>query len=488
MNNNNNKTEDDIYAEKFKSILYNYCGIEAGVVPNKEKEYFLTYDNKCIGTNFQQIINIIVNGFSSKEFDLNSSIEIDNIYKEVSLDIIFEKVLVDNKEKDNKIYEFVKSLNILSNRTYELEIVNSGVIVYYGSNVEKFIEELKMQFIPIEGYDFNSVIYNEKPLWKLINNKTFIYVLDSSLGFIGFACKKRDGDYTDDSIQELINKDFIYKVKEQIKDIIDYYAEFTKKTKSDVIKNVKNVLKNIENEISNEAISKIIEYSIENYESYNLSIYEKKDIFSEFMYIKINNNRVIYSVSSMFYLEERKTGWYLNENISLILPLLNAINNDLFLLGQDNYENLVNCIIDLISILKYLSYNHIGGLIVICSQKQEKTISKLFKNNDENKFAYMHLLNKEQGKNNILTMDRKLLCDLISIDGATIFDSMMNLLYFGKILKNDEKNVNSQIYAFGARTSAAISASMYGLAIKISEDGDITLFHKGEQINKYINI
>jgi DNA integrity scanning protein DisA with diadenylate cyclase activity len=68
---------------------------------------------------------------------------------------------------------------------------------------------------------------------------------------------------------------------------------------------------------------------------------------------------------------------------------------------------------------------------------------------------------------------------LLSIDGAVILDSSFNLLTFGELVKLEGSGTD-----FGARTNAAISASKYTIAIKISEDGEVTMYDNYKAIIK----
>ena len=71
-------------------------------------------------------------------------------------------------------------------------------------------------------------------------------------------------------------------------------------------------------------------------------------------------------------------------------------------------------------------------------------------------------------------LDRKLRCELISMDGACILDASGNICSFGAIIKNDSGSSG------GGRGAAAKKLSNYGFAIKISTDGYIELFVNGE--------
>ncbi len=67
-------------------------------------------------------------------------------------------------------------------------------------------------------------------------------------------------------------------------------------------------------------------------------------------------------------------------------------------------------------------------------------------------------------------MDRKLRCELISLDGACIIDNSGKVCACGAIIKNDSGSTG------GGRGAACKKLSHYGFAIKISTDGYIELY------------
>ena len=78
---------------------------------------------------------------------------------------------------------------------------------------------------------------------------------------------------------------------------------------------------------------------------------------------------------------------------------------------------------------------------------------------------------------NFRTLDRKLRCELIALDGACIIDARQGTIYsFGAIIQNDSGS------ATGGRSAAAKKLSRYGIAIKISTDGYIDVFVNEELV------
>ncbi|OHB76257.1 MAG: hypothetical protein A2Z25_16225 [Planctomycetes bacterium RBG_16_55_9] len=79
----------------------------------------------------------------------------------------------------------------------------------------------------------------------------------------------------------------------------------------------------------------------------------------------------------------------------------------------------------------------------------------------------------------ILSLSRTILVELSSLDGAVVLNNRGKLLAYGAVLNPKKKGKTAATE--GSRTKAAIGASNYGISVKISSDGDITVFHKGKE-------
>jgi hypothetical protein len=77
----------------------------------------------------------------------------------------------------------------------------------------------------------------------------------------------------------------------------------------------------------------------------------------------------------------------------------------------------------------------------------------------------------------IQTMPRPVLLELSSLDGAVVCNNKGRLLAYAAVLEPRKRGrVGPEE---GSRTKAAIGASNYGLSLKISSDGDISVYVKG---------
>jgi hypothetical protein len=78
---------------------------------------------------------------------------------------------------------------------------------------------------------------------------------------------------------------------------------------------------------------------------------------------------------------------------------------------------------------------------------------------------------------------RSVMVELASLDGALVLDNSGRILAYGAVLR--PRRTGRLRGSEGSRTKAAIGASHYGLSVKISSDGDITVYHGG---TKFISI
>lgn len=84
---------------------------------------------------------------------------------------------------------------------------------------------------------------------------------------------------------------------------------------------------------------------------------------------------------------------------------------------------------------------------------------------------------------NATDLDPAVLEALASLDGALVTDRSGRLLAFGAILRQEAASeLPSLVLAEGARTTAAIVASLYGSVLKVSEDGIVSCFLAGARV------
>lgn len=77
-------------------------------------------------------------------------------------------------------------------------------------------------------------------------------------------------------------------------------------------------------------------------------------------------------------------------------------------------------------------------------------------------------------------LDHSVVIELASLDGAVVLRNSGQILAYGAVLET--KKPAGIKGTEGSRTKAAIGASHYGLAVKISADGDITFYRSGKEL------
>ncbi len=128
-----------------------------------------------------------------------------------------------------------------------------------------------------------------------------------------------------------------------------------------------------------------------------------------------------------------------------------------------------------------VSFRRSGGLIVVL--RAVRDLRRLVRRgdaiDDERRTQLDAALDAALPGRSIQGISRRVLAELASLDGAIVLANSGKLLAYAAIL-NPRKSGRIRA-AEGSRTKAAIGASNYGLAVKVSADGGIEVFHKGEK-------
>lgn len=82
-------------------------------------------------------------------------------------------------------------------------------------------------------------------------------------------------------------------------------------------------------------------------------------------------------------------------------------------------------------------------------------------------------------EHNVQSLPRVVAVELASLDGAIVLDNSGRIRAYGAVLQ--PKKAGRLRGIEGSRTKAAIGASNYGLAVKVSSNGDITVYHEGKE-------
>lgn len=79
----------------------------------------------------------------------------------------------------------------------------------------------------------------------------------------------------------------------------------------------------------------------------------------------------------------------------------------------------------------------------------------------------------------IQSLPRPVAVELASLDGAVVLNNSGGILAYGAALQ--PKKAGKLRGTEGSRTKAAIGVSNYGLAVKISSDGNISVYYGGSE-------
>jgi hypothetical protein len=147
----------------------------------------------------------------------------------------------------------------------------------------------------------------------------------------------------------------------------------------------------------------------------------------------------------------------------------------LLLCASDEDEDWLAFVVFLGALAMSLRNRRSGGLLVVVPDEDfveaEFNIFKDSKSDLDNVY-HQFLSGREIGD-----IDLSLVCNAASIDGACFFDLNRTFISFGNILNIGNFESESE----GARTKAAEFASLHALAIKISEDGTISVYREGKK-------
>jgi hypothetical protein len=129
-----------------------------------------------------------------------------------------------------------------------------------------------------------------------------------------------------------------------------------------------------------------------------------------------------------------------------------------------------------------IAFRRSGGLLVLL--RNPAKIRRIVRAGDAIRDRKRAFLDKQfdqaLSSPNIQSLPRTTLVELSALDGAVVVDNRGQLLAFGAVLEPKRHGKISRLE--GSRTKAAIGASYEGLAVKVSSDGDITVYSGGDKL------
>lgn len=146
--------------------------------------------------------------------------------------------------------------------------------------------------------------------------------------------------------------------------------------------------------------------------------------------------------------------------------------------SQGRSSQLAEVVSHLFQVALDLSFRRSGGLLVVASSRRaasELVASPRDLLGSEDRSGVEASLDGSLAERVVHGLDRRVVADLASLDGAVVVDRTGRLLAYGAMVKSSRRHEQ------GARTRASVAASRSGLAIKVSSDGDISIYRNGEE-------
>ena len=127
-----------------------------------------------------------------------------------------------------------------------------------------------------------------------------------------------------------------------------------------------------------------------------------------------------------------------------------------------------------------VSFRRSGGLLVLLHDRKRIHDMTLKGDaiDDRNRKSLHRTFDESLPSTHIQKLPRQLLVELASLDGAVVLNNSGKIMAYGAVLNPRRKGIIG--IAEGSRTKAAIGASKYGIAVKISSDGDMVFYEKGK--------
>lgn len=428
--------------------------------------------------------------------------------------------LIDKKKNFSLLDNFINKLQSISDKTYEQNSCRMGFILFKeeGLNINEELSKLGIDYLPFDSPQTIDNIDKNKQSLKLVDSLSISYVIDASYNILGLAKKRKNKKSISNILhdQYQIEEEFMFKLS-----MYQYYITFNSKNrlkeKSKLIQHKLNQLEeeyislkslDPENTYLNEINQKIDDTKTELF----LALEEQNKTLRDWLkgYLKIVGEKEKKKKKYIEYIQVRsgKIEWTITPSLVGILSngkwsirnyeLINHLILEFLLRQYPSDENIESN--DYIKVLDYLTprakilYNNIkqlsneniGALMVILKQSKSKKTTiykKLLSKKSLNINEFTKIIQTDKNNQiNIHSCDKYLFELMASVDGAILLDKNFNILSFGEMIDNSIPT--PEVAEAGSRTLAAAKASVFGLSIKVSEDGDISIFEDGSPVIK----
>jgi DNA integrity scanning protein DisA with diadenylate cyclase activity len=128
------------------------------------------------------------------------------------------------------------------------------------------------------------------------------------------------------------------------------------------------------------------------------------------------------------------------------------------------------------------SFRRTGALFVVLGHRKSlRKIVRMGDAIDDSQRDLQHqVFDRAIGERRVERLSRVVLAELASLDGAVVIDGTGRIQAYGAVLNT--RNLRGASATEGARTKAAMSASRFGLALKVSSDGGISAYFRGRTV------
>jgi DNA integrity scanning protein DisA with diadenylate cyclase activity len=128
-----------------------------------------------------------------------------------------------------------------------------------------------------------------------------------------------------------------------------------------------------------------------------------------------------------------------------------------------------------------LREDRLGGLLVVSSS--EDTIERLIRNRQANLSPVEQLYSRLFVGRKLCDLSPQLACNAAALDGAVVIDGKGIVRGIGCIFETGRRRTVAE----GARTRAALFASKDGVVLKISQDGEMSVYSNGESQGNFFS-
>ncbi|UOY92770.1 hypothetical protein MUG87_01070 [Ectobacillus sp. JY-23] len=427
----------------------------------------------------------------SNQFEVRQFI---SAVEEIALLIIFYSDSLTVKSYDLMAYSFINLLKEASIETYESAHTSLGFFYFQKPylNIQQELQQMGLEYIPIRPMNIRAFI-NDKRSLRLIDNKHLSLVVNHEFLVTGFVRKQSDCDPIRIAIISMYNE--VDELKLQYMYYSSLYTYLNEQLAANKIK------------LSRATYDAFSAYIFSNLDTLKTIRAQKEKKIPPFQFLDIYNRELNWYTNHNFTLRLANGNWKVKHYLALKAILLEKLlpyncDQTLSYLVR-NYSPIQPNVVDItikridriVSLIKRLSQAGKGSLFIILldhscdtdrpqrqpiihEEARQKIPGDLLLKGSTSLNKFIHVIQKDDFALNILDADFLYSELLASIDGAVILDSSFNFLSFGELL--NVSGIGTE--ALGARTAAAYAGSRFGIAIKVSQDGDVLVLHNYETL------